>query len=312
MRAIEIKLSQGAKPGLGGLLPAAKVTPEIAAARGVPAGRRLREPARARGVSRRRRPARLRRDASPPRPACRSASSRRSGELDFWQRARRVACSATGARRGLRHHRRRRGRHRRGAAGVRRPRRAAVQDRARARVPRVRRGRDRRRVVFIGVRQARPAGERAARVRARLRHGQRRPRGDARRSAASRRSAATPVAARPGSPRTPRGCSAGSTRSAAPRGWRTTSPACAPSCCGWPAPAACPTRRWSRASGSSCWTEPGRSPRPSASAIAPAGGFPGRRTRIELERLMRALSEARPEEEEREVPTRRGQPPRVP
>lgn len=39
VRAIEIKLSQGAKPGLGGLLPAAKVTPEIAAIRGVEAGR---------------------------------------------------------------------------------------------------------------------------------------------------------------------------------------------------------------------------------------------------------------------------------
>jgi len=38
VRAIEIKLSQGAKPGLGGLLPAVKVTAEIAAARGVPAG----------------------------------------------------------------------------------------------------------------------------------------------------------------------------------------------------------------------------------------------------------------------------------
>jgi glutamate synthase domain-containing protein 2 len=39
VRAIEIKLSQGAKPGLGGLLPAAKVTPEIAAMRGVEPGR---------------------------------------------------------------------------------------------------------------------------------------------------------------------------------------------------------------------------------------------------------------------------------
>ena len=37
--AIEIKLSQGAKPGLGGVLPAAKVTPEIAAIRGVEVGR---------------------------------------------------------------------------------------------------------------------------------------------------------------------------------------------------------------------------------------------------------------------------------
>jgi glutamate synthase domain-containing protein 2 len=33
---IEVKLSQGAKPGHGGLLPGPKVTPEIAAARGVP------------------------------------------------------------------------------------------------------------------------------------------------------------------------------------------------------------------------------------------------------------------------------------
>lgn len=38
VRMIEIKLSQGAKPGHGGILPAAKVTPEIAAARGVPVG----------------------------------------------------------------------------------------------------------------------------------------------------------------------------------------------------------------------------------------------------------------------------------
>jgi glutamate synthase domain-containing protein 2 len=38
VRMIEIKLSQGAKPGHGGVLPAAKVTPEIAAARGVPMG----------------------------------------------------------------------------------------------------------------------------------------------------------------------------------------------------------------------------------------------------------------------------------
>ena len=38
IRMIELKLSQGAKPGHGGMLPAAKVTPEIAAARGVPVG----------------------------------------------------------------------------------------------------------------------------------------------------------------------------------------------------------------------------------------------------------------------------------
>jgi glutamate synthase (ferredoxin) len=38
VRAIEIKLSQGAKPGLGGMLPAAKITPEIAEIRGIPIG----------------------------------------------------------------------------------------------------------------------------------------------------------------------------------------------------------------------------------------------------------------------------------
>ncbi len=38
VRALEIKLSQGAKPGVGGLLPAAKVTAEIARVRGVPPG----------------------------------------------------------------------------------------------------------------------------------------------------------------------------------------------------------------------------------------------------------------------------------
>ena len=38
VKMIEIKLSQGAKPGHGGVLPGAKVTPEIAAARGVPQG----------------------------------------------------------------------------------------------------------------------------------------------------------------------------------------------------------------------------------------------------------------------------------
>ncbi len=37
VRMIELKLSQGAKPGKGGILPAAKVTPEIAAIRGIPA-----------------------------------------------------------------------------------------------------------------------------------------------------------------------------------------------------------------------------------------------------------------------------------
>ena len=39
VRMFEIKLSQGAKPGKGGILPGLKVTDEIAAIRGIPAGR---------------------------------------------------------------------------------------------------------------------------------------------------------------------------------------------------------------------------------------------------------------------------------
>ncbi len=45
IRAIEIKLSQGAKPGRGGLLPAAKITPEISSIRGVPMGQDCASPA---------------------------------------------------------------------------------------------------------------------------------------------------------------------------------------------------------------------------------------------------------------------------
>lgn len=44
VKAISIKLSQGAKPGLGGVLPGAKVTPEIAATRGVPVGQTVVSP----------------------------------------------------------------------------------------------------------------------------------------------------------------------------------------------------------------------------------------------------------------------------
>ncbi|MFZ9200767.1 MAG: FMN-binding glutamate synthase family protein [Paracoccaceae bacterium] len=45
IKMIEIKLSQGAKPGHGGVLPAAKVTAEIAAIRGVPMGQDCVSPA---------------------------------------------------------------------------------------------------------------------------------------------------------------------------------------------------------------------------------------------------------------------------
>ena len=46
VKMVELKLSQGAKPGHGGVLPGPKVTPEIAAARGVPVGVDCISPAR--------------------------------------------------------------------------------------------------------------------------------------------------------------------------------------------------------------------------------------------------------------------------
>ena len=46
VKMIEIKLSQGAKPGHGGILPGAKVTKEIALARGVPEGLDCNSPSR--------------------------------------------------------------------------------------------------------------------------------------------------------------------------------------------------------------------------------------------------------------------------
>lgn len=45
IKMIELKLSQGAKPGHGGMLPASKITPEIAEARGVPMGKDCISPA---------------------------------------------------------------------------------------------------------------------------------------------------------------------------------------------------------------------------------------------------------------------------
>jgi glutamate synthase domain-containing protein 2 len=45
VKCVSLKLSQGAKPGIGGVLPAAKVTAEIAAVRGVPIGRDCISPA---------------------------------------------------------------------------------------------------------------------------------------------------------------------------------------------------------------------------------------------------------------------------
>jgi len=46
VKMVELKLSQGAKPGHGGVLPGAKVSPEIARIRGVPVGKDCISPAR--------------------------------------------------------------------------------------------------------------------------------------------------------------------------------------------------------------------------------------------------------------------------
>ena len=51
VKAFEIKLSQGAKPGKGGVLPAKKVTAEIARIRGIPEGRDSISPNRHRDIS---------------------------------------------------------------------------------------------------------------------------------------------------------------------------------------------------------------------------------------------------------------------
>ena len=205
VRAIEIKLSQGAKPGAR----------RRAAGREDHAGDRARSAAsrRARTASarrahsrvlRRRRAARLHREARRgDRAAGRhQVGRRRAGVLATSSRGRWRATAAaapdfitidggeggTGA----------------GAARVHRPRRAAVQARllarsiARSRAAGVARGR---RVHRLG--QARLPRDGAARARARLRHGQRRRARRCCRSAASRRSAATPATARPASrPRT--------------------------------------------------------------------------------------------------------------
>jgi len=44
VRMVELKISQGAKPGHGGILPGVKVSPEIAAIRGLPAGKTVFSP----------------------------------------------------------------------------------------------------------------------------------------------------------------------------------------------------------------------------------------------------------------------------
>ena len=108
--------------------PRRKMTPEIAAIRGVEAGQGLPQPAEPLGVHDRRRADRVLRAGRRRRPGLPVGIKSAVGEQPFWQE---LADAHGGDRRraGLHHRRRRRGRHGRGAAVVRRPRRAAVQDR---------------------------------------------------------------------------------------------------------------------------------------------------------------------------------------
>ena len=152
VKAIEIKLSQGAKPGLGGLLPAAKVTKEISEIRGIPMGRDCASPARHTAFS----------DedslldfvellaAETGLPVGIKSSV---GDMQLLARAH-PADGPGRPRRRLRHHRRRRGRHRRLAADLRRLDRAAVPDGLLPGLRHLRRGRPDRRRDLHRVRQA--------------------------------------------------------------------------------------------------------------------------------------------------------------
>ncbi|MEE3921492.1 glutamate synthase-related protein [Micromonospora sp. BRA006-A] len=223
VRALEIKLSQGAKPEPG--RPAA-------GGEGLRRDRRhpghsgrsgLRQPVPARRVLRLRQPARLggaarRRD----RPAGRHQVRRRrpgvlggAGHADARHRARR----------GLRDRRRGRGRHRRRAADLQRLGLAAVPAGLLPGLPHLRRTRPAREGGVRRRRQARPAGQRGGGT-----SGGRR----CWRSAASRRRSATPTPARPGSPRRTRGWPEVWTRHASRYGPRTTSVRYAATWSRWP------------------------------------------------------------------------------
>ena len=206
IKMIEIKLSQGAKPGHGGVLPAAKVTrgdrrdprradgPRLHLAGAPP---RLLDAARDDGAS------------SPSCASCPAASRSASSSASAIRGSFSAICKAmleTGIYPGLHRRRRQGGRHRRGAAGIHRPSRHADARGLDLRPQRA--GRHRRCASDIRIGASRQD-------RHRLRHG---PRHGARRrlvqlrraascsrSAASSRCPATPTAARPASrPRTRR------------------------------------------------------------------------------------------------------------
>ncbi len=131
VKMIELKLSQGAKPGHGGVLPGPKVTPEIASARDVPVGVDCISPGQPLGLLHAARNAAVHRAAA-------HAVRRQADRLQAVHRpplgvVRDLQGDAGDRHRARLHRRRRRRRrHRRGAAGVHRPRRRAAAGRAAA------------------------------------------------------------------------------------------------------------------------------------------------------------------------------------
>ena len=121
---IEIKLSQGAKPGHGGMLPGAKVSREIAETRGVPEGEDCISPARHSAFDTPRRPAALRRP--PARTVRRQADRLQARDRPSVGMVRHRQGHADDRHPARLHRRRwRRRRHRRGTDGIHRPRRRA-------------------------------------------------------------------------------------------------------------------------------------------------------------------------------------------
>ena len=193
---IELKLSQGAKPGHGGVLPGPKVTLEIAEARGVPAVGRLRLAGVARRVH----------DADRDDAVHRAAARALGRQADRLQALHRPPLGMVRHRQGDardRHHarlhrrRRRRGRHRRGAARVHRPRRRAAAGRPAAGAQHAGRPRPARAASSSAApaRWSAPSTSRACSRSAPT--GATRRAASCSRSAASRRRPATPATARP-------------------------------------------------------------------------------------------------------------------
>jgi hypothetical protein len=121
VKAFEIKLSQGAKPGKGGVLPAKKVTAEIAQIRGIPEGRDSISPNRHRDISNVNElldKIAWIRDLTGRPVGVKTAIGGWRFMNEFGEAINR---RGLGVRAGLPRHRRRRGRLGRGAAGARRP-----------------------------------------------------------------------------------------------------------------------------------------------------------------------------------------------